>query len=187
MCVIYCIYIWLSHPQNKQVGLVLIPEANCTFCSTCHQHSYESSYSVSRFKTFSYPPHTHTHTQKHTLYFSIDAGAVFPPGLSLLPNPEWKGQGGSQMLDVWMPINWCLSLLLPALAIPHWRPPFACIMAPGFLFPLSHPPSSRERLTERVKDMRGTGVRSRKKGALQSEQEKEKIKRQTGGWDVCVW
>lgn len=172
MCVIYCIYIWLSHPQNKQVGLVLIPEANWTFCSTCHQHSYESSSTVFLYRGwFPYPLHAHTKT--HSLLSTI-AVAVFPPSLALHPNPEWKGQGGCQMLDVWMPINWCLSLFLPALAIPHWRPPFGCIMAPGFLFPLSHSPSSRGRLIESARDMRGTGMRSRKRVVYSQSKRKRK-------------
>lgn len=156
---------WVSHPQDKQVRLVLISVANCTFL--LHMPStviWVIIYSVSLSRVLSlHTAHTYnTPKNKNTLFTAwqlLSLYSLLPPGLSLLPNPEWKGLRGSQMVDVWMPINPCppphTHTHQPA--CPCNSPlenPFACIMAPAVLFPLSHPPSSRERHAERARDER---------------------------------
>lgn len=62
------------------------------------------------------------------------------------------------------------------------KSPLACIIAPVLLFPLCHPRFSRERSIERVKAERGVSLQ---KGWF-TERAKEKIKRQTGVWGVCL-
>lgn len=86
-----------------------------------------------------------------------------------------------------MPINRCLSPLLLAAAIPHWRPPCAHIMAPAFLSSnFSSTPLKRERHWEGEGWEQDESVHV-EKGGLQSEQEKGKIKRQTGECEMCVF
>lgn len=86
-----------------------------------------------------------------------------------------------------MPINRCLSPLLLAVAIPHWRPPCARIMAPAFLSSnFSSTPLKRERHWEGEGWVQDESVHV-EKGGLQSEQEKGKIKRQTGECEMCVF
>lgn len=190
VCVTHCIYMWVSHAQNKQVRLVLISVANCTFLLRMPSTViWVIIYSVSLSRMLSLrTAHTHnTPKNKNTLFTAcqlLSLYSLLPPGLSLLPNPEWKGPRGSQMVDVWMPINSCLSpppTRLP-LQFPIGDP--LCLYN-GTCSPFSTFTSTFLKRETRWKSERWECVC--RKGGLQSAQEKEKIKRQAGVWDVHVW
>lgn len=175
----YCIYMWVSPPpkiKNKQVGLILIPDADCTFSKYMPSTLVWVTINCLSLSRTLVDTHTDKKKQK-THYSSTISFCCLPSSLLvflLLPNPEWKGLGGSQMVDVWMPINWCLSLFPPCPFNSPLETLFACIMAPAFpFFPtlVSDLPQEGAELKER--EVPGMGSQRR---VVYSRREKRKRK-----------
>lgn len=178
MCAVYCIYIWISFPQNKQV---LILHLSWHGIDTHMNHQLQLFPNTGHFAYTHRPEHSHT----HILPFRQLLSSLLSKSLTS-PYPRAKRAGRKSN-------GWCVNSNKPmSLTFPPCpcnsplETPFACIMAPVFLFPLSHPPSSRERSTERVKYKWGMGACLLKGWFTVSAREREN-KRTDRECEMYVW